>query len=350
LSQMMKAGILNGPGNISCQLIPVPKIGPKEALVSVKAVGVCGSDIPRFLKGSPCEDFKILGHECAGQIVETGEKVTAVKSGDRVVIMPVMSCGKCDFCRSGEYSLCQNFLRMGTRMNGCFTEYVKVFPENLLKLPPTVDYDSASILEPSAIALHSVKRAGISAGDVVCVFGCGPIGLLIMQWTRLLGARRIFAIDIFQEKLDLARKIGITDRIKANDKNPVQEILRSTKHRGVDLVFEAVGSGKTLEQSIKVARKLGKIVIVGLVNADVNLSSETVCSIVRGELSIYGSYDADIKPLPLNSWETSLHFLEAKRLNLTSLITHRYKIDDIAKVFDEMVTKKEKFGKVIFTF
>ncbi len=123
-----------------------------------------------------------------------------------------------------------------------------------------------------------------------------------------------------------------------------------TKHRGVDLVFEAVGSGKTIEQSIKVARKLSKIVIVGLVNSDVNLSLETVCSIVRKELAIYGSYDADIKPLPLNNWETSLRFLETKRLDFTSLIAHRYKIDDIDKVFREMADNKEKFGKVIFVF
>ncbi|MCK4420136.1 zinc-binding dehydrogenase, partial [Candidatus Aerophobetes bacterium] len=294
--------------------------------------------------------IRILGHECAGQVAVVGKTVTSVKVGDRVVIMPVMPCDKCDFCRSGEYSLCENFLRMGTRINGCFAEHVRVFPENLLKLPVGVDHETACILEPSAVALHSVKRAGISAGDVVCVFGCGSIGLLIMQWARLLGARRIFAVDIFKEKLDLARKIGIIDRIKANDRNPVEEILELTKYRGADLVFEAVGSGKTIEQSIEVVRKLGKIVIVGLVNSDVNLSSETVCSIVRKELTIYGSYDADIKPLPLNSWETSLHFLETKRLNLASIITHRYKIDVIDKVFHEIANNKEEFGKVIFVF
>ncbi len=177
---MMKAGILSGPGNISCQLIPVPKVGTREVLVAIKAVGICSSAIPRFLKGSPSTEFRILGHECTGQVVELGEEVTSVKVGDRVAIMPVVPCGKCDFCRSGEYSLCENFIRIGTRINGCFAEYVNISPDNLLRLPSSVDYETACVLEPSAIALHSVKRAGISPGDRVCVFGCGSIGLLIM--------------------------------------------------------------------------------------------------------------------------------------------------------------------------
>lgn len=195
-----------------------------------------------------------------------------------------------------------------------------------------------------------MKRAGISAGVVVCVFGCGSIGLLIIQWARILGATRIFAVDISQEKLNLAKKMGIIDQIRARGNSPVEKILKLTQYRGADLVFEAAGSGKTLEQSIKVTRRLGKIVIVGLVNSDVNLSSETVYSIVRKELSIYGSYDADIRPVPLNSWETSLRFLETKCLDFTSLITHRYKIDVIDKVFRDMADNKEKFGKVISVF
>ncbi len=177
MAQMMKAGVLHRAGEISCELIPVPKTGSKEVLVAIKVVGICGSDVPRFLRGTSPYGFKILGHECAGEVVRIGSEITAVKPGKRVAIMPVIPCRHCDFCQSGEYSLCDNFVRLGTRVDGCFAEYVKVGPENLLKLPPTVDYDSASLLEPSSVALHTIKRAGIAPGDVVAVLGCGPIGL-----------------------------------------------------------------------------------------------------------------------------------------------------------------------------
>jgi len=350
LSRMMKAGILHKAGNIRCELIPVPEINSGEVLVAIKAVGICGSDILRFLRGVSPYNFRVLGHECAGEVIEVGRNVTSVKVKDRVAIMPVISCGRCDFCRSGEYSLCDNFIRMGTRIDGCFAEYIKVCPENLLKLPANVDYESASILEPSAIALHSIKRAGILPGDVVVVLGCGPIGLLIAQWVKILGARRVFAIDIAEEKLEIARKMGISDCINARAEDPVESVMRETKSRGVDLVFDSAGSKITFEQSMRMARKLGKVVIVGLVEEDVTLPRETVLAILRHELTIYGVYDTDTKPIPLNSWRTSLYFIEADRLDVKSLITHRFKIEDIATVFKKIAGQREKFNKVIFVF
>jgi len=350
LGGMMKAGILYKAGDIRCELIPIPEIDSREVLIATKTVGICGSDIPRFLRGVSPYNFRILGHECAGEVIKVGKKVTSVEVGDRVAIMPVISCGKCDFCRSGEYSLCDNFVRIGTRTDGCFAEYVKVFPENLLKLPDTIDYESASLLEPSAIALHSIKRAGILPGDTVAVFGCGPIGLLITQWVKILGARQVFAVDIAEEKLEIARKIGITDCINARKDDPVKEIMKRTTERGVDLVFDSAGSKITFEQSMRVARKLGKVVLVGLVEEDIILPRQTALAILRHELTIYGVYDTDTKPLPLNSWQTSLHFIKTCRLDVKALITHRFKIDDIAVVFRKIARQREKFNKVIFLF
>jgi len=239
---------------------------------------------------------------------------------------------------------------MGTRIDGCFAEYVKVSPENLLKLPDNVDYESASILEPSAIALHSIKRAGILPGDVVAVLGCGPIGLLIAQWVKILGARRVFAIDIAEEKLEIARRMGMTDCINARAEDAVKSVMEETRSRGVDLVFDSAGSRITFEQSMRITRKLGKVVLIGLVEEDVTLPRETVLTILRHELTIYGVYDADTKPIPLNSWQTSLHFIEAHRLDVKSLITHCFKIEDITIVFKKIAGQREEFNKVIFVF
>ena len=122
MARMMKAGVLHRAGEISCELIPVPEIGSKEVLVAIKIAGICGSDVSRFLRGTSPYGFKILGHECTGKVVRVGSKVTAVKLGERVAIMPVIPCRHCDFCQAGEYSLCDNFIRLGTRVDGCFAE------------------------------------------------------------------------------------------------------------------------------------------------------------------------------------------------------------------------------------
>ena len=350
MARMMKAGILHRAGEISCEVIAVPETGSNEVLVAIKIAGICGSDISRFLRGTTPYDFKILGHECAGEVVKVGSEVTGVKPGERVAIMPVIPCRHCDFCQSGEYSLCDNFIRLGTRVDGCFVEYVKVGPENLLKLPPTVDYESASLLEPSSVALHTVKRPGIAPGDVVAVLGCGPIGNLIAQWAKILGVRRVFAVDIAQAKLEIARKTGIADCINAKHEDPVKVVMRETQGKGADLVLEAAGSETTLEQSIRMTRKLGKVGLLGLVEKDVTLPQKTITDIIRRELTIYGVYDADTKPVPLNSWEASLHFVENGRLNVKSLITHRFKIDEIKSVFEKMSRKREDFNKVLFVF
>jgi L-iditol 2-dehydrogenase len=348
--QMMKAGVLHRAGKISCELIPVPETESKEVLVAIKVVGICGSDVPRFLRGTSPYGFKILGHECAGEVVRVGSEVTGVKPGERVAIMPVIPCRQCDFCQSGEYSLCDNFIRLGTRIDGCFAEYVKVAPENLLKLPPTVDYELASLLEPSSVALHTVKRPGIRPGDVVAVLGCGPIGLLIAQWAKILGARRVFAVDIAPVKLKIARKAGITDCINAKAKDPVEVVMRATQGRGADLVFEAAGTETTLEQSISMTGKLGRVGLIGLVEQNVTLPQKTITDILRRELTIYGVYDTDTKPVPSNSWEVSLHFMETGQLDVKSLITHRFKIDEIKSVFEKMSRKREDFNKVLFVF
>ncbi len=350
MTRMMRAGILHGAGEISCELIPVPKTGSKEVLVAIRIGGICGSDVSRFLRGTSPYGFKILGHECAGEVVTVGSEVAGVKPGERVAIMPVIPCRHCDFCQSGEYSLCDNFIRLGTRVDGCFAEYVKVGPENLLKLPPTVDYESASLLEPSSVALHTVKRPGIAPGDVVAVLGCGPIGLLIAQWAKILGAKRVFGVDIAQVKLEIARKTGITDCINAKDEDPVEVVMRETQGKGADLVLEAAGSESTLEQSIRMTRKLGKVGLLGLVEKDVTLPQKTITDIMRRELTIYGVYDADTKPVPFNSWEVSLHFMETGRLDVKSLITHRFKIDEIKSVFEKVSRKREDFNKVLFVF
>ena len=346
----MKAGVLHGPNDIRCESIPRPKISDEEVLVAIKAAGICGSDILRYEKGISPYNFKILGHECAGEVVEVGSRVKDVKRGDKVAIMPVVPCGRCPLCKVGKYSLCDNFIRMGTRVDGLFVEFAKVSPKNLLKLPDNIDFESASLLEPAAIALHTIKRGKLFPGDLVVIMGCGPIGCLCAQFAYLLGARKVYVVDIAEEKLKIAKNVGISLCINARKEDPVKRILEENKE-GADLVIESAGSLKTLEQSIKITRKRGRISLLGLMREDVVISRETYYTILNHELNLYGVYDTDLEPLPpFNSWYTALHFLVEGKLKVKPLISHRFKIDKISEVFRSISQNKDKFNKVIFLF
>ncbi len=346
----MKAGILYGPGNIRCESIPCPRISENEVLVAVKAVGICGSDIPRYEKGTSPYNFKILGHECAGEVVEVGCCVREVKKGDRVAVMPVLPCGECSLCRVGKYPLCNNFIRMGTRVDGCFAEFIKIPPQNLLKLPENVDFESAAILEPAAIALHTIKRGKINPGDLVVVMGCGPIGNLCAQFALLLGARRVYVVDIAEEKLQIARKVGLTFLINAKKEDPVQKVWRENQE-GADLVIESAGTLKTLEQCILTARKRGRVALLGLIKQDVLIPERAYYLILHHELNLYGVYDTDFEPFPpYHSWKTALHFIAQGKIKVKPLISHRFKIDRIGEVFRDMSLNRDKYNKVLFVF
>ena len=346
----MKAGILYGPKDIRCESIPSPEISKEEVLVAVKSAGICGSDISRYERGVSPHNFKILGHECTGEVVKVGSNVVGMKKGDRVAVIPVRPCYKCPLCKVGKYSLCNNFIRMGTRVDGCFAEFIKVLPQNLLKLPDNIDYESASLLEPAAVALHAIKRGRVNPGDLVIIMGCGPIGCLCAQFANILGAREVYVVDIIQEKLRIAQKVGRFRCINAKKEDPIKTVLEDNEE-GADLIIESAGSLTTLEQSIYLTRKRGRISLLGLINEDVIIPKRAYYTILRHELNLYGIYDTDWEPFPpFNSWKAALHFVAEGKIKVKPLISHRFRIEQIDEVFRSISSHKDGFSKVIFLF
>ena len=350
MKEKMRAGILHKPGLITCELISKPEAGEGEVLVAVKKAGICGSDIPRFLKGVPRYNFKILGHEFVGEVVEVGRGVNSVEVGERVAVNPDLPCGKCPMCRVGEYALCEHFTRMGTRTDGGFAEYIRVPAGNLLKLPTSVDYETGAMLEPAATALHTVKRGGVFPGDIAVVMGCGCIGCLIAQELNILGARQVYVIDIVEAKLKIAAQVGLRNLINVKQVDPVEKILKETGGRGADVVFESAGSVKTVNQSIKLARRLGRIALLGLINEEVTLSADAYSDIIRHELNLRGVFGNDYKPFPSSGWETALDYLATGKLKVKPLITHHYPIEEIDQAFQEMSRYRDRFNKVLIEF
>jgi len=289
----------------------------------------------------------ILGHELSGEIVEKGEEVTNVQIGNRVTVIPLIPCRVCPLCELGEYPQCDNYDYLGSRRDGGFAEYVVVPSVNVVQLPKEIDYESAALTEPAAVALHAVRRTGIDAGDKVAILGAGPVGLLLAQWSHIMGAGRVFLTDILKEKLALAGQLGFEDCINASEEDPVERVKEETEGLGADISFEAAGSAQTLEMSLRTTRKLGKVVWVGNVGTDVTIPKATLSLVLRNQLTIYGSWNSNFSALPKNEWQTTLQFMHRGLLKASPLISHRFPLSQAKEAFEMMFENREFFNKVL---
>jgi threonine dehydrogenase-like Zn-dependent dehydrogenase len=288
----MKALVLKAYKQFACEDVPTPKAGPSEVLVAVKACGICGSDV-HGMDGSTGRRRPpiIMGHEAAGVISSIGSDVTGWVAGDRVTFDSTIYCGHCEFCRRGLINLCDNRRVLGVscedyRQNGAFAEFVAVPQHILYRLPDGLAFEHAALVEPFAIALHAIRRAPPTLNDTVVVVGVGMIGLALVQALSQAGCGRLVAVDIADEKLDLAAKCGATTTINSASEDVPAAILRLTQGLGADLAFEAVGVSATVDLTLRCLRKGGAATLVGNVTPKIEFPLQ---STVTRELTIYGS-------------------------------------------------------------
>jgi len=341
----MKAVVVHGPGDIRYVDMPLPRPGPGEALVKMRAAGICSSDLPRALGDVAYFYPIVLGHEMAGQVVELGKEVKGVRIGDRCAVAPLLPCWHCEWCQRGRYSLCDDYSYLGSRTQGAYAEYVTAPVKNLVSLPPQVDYEAGAMLEPTAVILHGLGRAGVMPGDHVAVVGAGPLGLLAIQLARIMGARQVFAIDLVAEKLEIAESLGAQVCL---GEGAAATIYEFTLGRGVDLVVETAGTAKAQESCLDLARKGGRVLYLGLPEREVNISRAAMQRLVREELTIYGAWNSYSAPFPGYEWHASLTYMARGQLQTKSLITHRFPLQQAKEAFIMMKEEKEFFNKVVF--
>ncbi len=288
----MKALVLKEYNRLVLEDVPEPQAGPGEVLVAVRACGICGSDV-HGMDGSTGRRRPpiIMGHEAAGVICRTGNGVTDWKPGDRVTFDSTVYCGQCAFCRAGRINLCDHRRVLGVscedyRQHGAFAELVAVPQRVLYRLPEGLSFEHAAMVEPVSIAFHAVGRAPLALGDTAVVVGAGMIGLFVIQALRLAGCAKIVAVDLAQEKLDLARKLGATDAIQAGASDALAEVLTRTGGLGANAVFEAVGLSQSVDLAVRAARKGGSVTLVGNLSPKVELPLQAA---VTRELSLLGS-------------------------------------------------------------
>jgi threonine dehydrogenase-like Zn-dependent dehydrogenase len=340
----MKALVLKEYKQFACEDVATPKAGPAEVLVSVKACGICGSDV-HGMDGSTGRRRPpiIMGHEAAGVISSIGSDVTGWAAGDRVTFDSTIYCGHCAFCRRGLINLCDNRRVLGVscedyRQNGAFADFVAVPQHILYRLPDGLSFEHAALIEPFAIALHAVRRAPPALNDTVVVVGVGMIGLALVQALSQTGCGRLIAVDIADEKLALAAKCGATTTINSATEDAHATILRLTQGLGADLAFEAVGVSATVDLTLRCLRKGGAATLVGNVTPKIEFPLQTA---VTRELTIYGSCASQ------GEYPACLDMLARGALRAAPLISATAPLAEGAAWFDRLYRKEAGLLKVV---
>lgn len=338
----MRAAILYTPGDIRLEEVAKPVPGPGEVLLRVAAVGVCGSDLPRMLIKGAHKMPIICGHEFSGHIEEMGAGVEGFAPGDLCTVPPMLPCGVCDQCATGDFSRCRDYDYFGSRRDGAYAEWVVVPVGNLLKAPAGTDPRAAAMVDPASIALHAIwKAGGVRMGARGAVIGCGPIGLFAIQWMLLMGAREVVAIDVSEAKLDQAREAGATHCFLAGAEVP-KDLL-------CDVIVEAAGHPSSINAAAQLAAPGGHVVFIGIPVGDVALQNKTFQHFLRQEVSLHGSWNSFGAPYPGPQWTVTLDKLASGALKWEFMISHELGLEALPAIFDRLKSEKGMFfSKIMF--
>ncbi len=341
----MKAIVYEGPGKLAVKNVSQPKVGPKDVLVKVKAAGICGSDL-ELVRGNRVDVTppRILGHEVAGEIAEVGSQATKFLLGERVVVEPIISCGECRNCQVGRYNICNSLKFMGVHVDGAFAEYL-VAPENrVYRIPDNLSFEAAAVLEPTAVGVHVVERAQVAVGDAIVVIGAGPIGLQIAQVAKARGAGCVIVTDVFDHRLELAKKLAADHVINDARGSVAQVVNEVTGGDGADVVIEVVGKSSTILRTIDLVRAGGRIHIAGLsVERFITEPPTFWMKALLKEVTVETS-----RSYAAGNWTKAIKLASKGLVNCEALVSHVFPLEDAAKAFEVADRKLENAVKVLF--
>jgi threonine dehydrogenase-like Zn-dependent dehydrogenase len=262
-------------------------------------------------------------------------------------VYPLLPCGECLPCQTGDYAQCLDYDYFGSRRDGGFAEYLYVPKDNLVPIPPHVDLLHAALTEPCAVALHGVNRLDIRPGDTAAVIGFGPIGNMVAQWLCIRGCQRIFVMDIDERKLELAGKMGFVP-VDSRKQDPVAFVYEHTDGQGADRVVEACGFPQTFLQAVQSAARFGEVLFLGNIHGQFVIGEKDFSAILRKELTILGTWNSRIVPHGHNDWTTSLENMDRK-LEVAPLITHTLDLQEGRRVFEKIAEGSfGSFARIVF--
>ena len=344
----MEAVVLHGISELKYEQVPVPELRSGTVRVQLGFCGVCGSDIPRSFSKGTYSFPTICGHEFAGTVSAVAGDVSDYAVGDRVTVFPLLWNDDHPACEEGEYAQSDAYDYLGSRSDGGFAEYVIAPVRNLIKLPDSVSMEEAAMTEPAAVALHAARRARIRLGDTVAIFGLGPIGLMLAQWLKSMGASRIFLFDLLEGKLELARQLGFTDVYNSREHDSTEVIEAATGGRGAHVTFEAAGVPPTMLAALRSVRRAGRMVMLGNPSADVTLPAALISQLMRREVELLGTWNSGFSVYgDDDDWRTTLEAVASGALELKPLITHKVPLSGGIAALEMMRDQSEFFTKVL---
>ena len=333
-----RAVYMNGKLRFEYGELEMPKADPGRVVVRIEYVGICGSDV-HFYQSGMIVGKQILGHECAGVVVEVGAGVTELSVGDRVALEPGEPCGSCEYCKQGRYNLCPQVKFISSNpYQGAMRDYMS-YPAHLaFKLPDNVSTLEGALVEPLAVGLHAARQGGVRLGDTVVILGAGCIGLTTLLACRAMGASRIIVTDIFEKRLETAKRLGADEVVNSSETDSTAEVLRLTGGSGGEVVFETAGSQVTAAQTGQVVKRGGTIVLVG------NIMGETPFdfhSISTREITIKSVFRyRNIYPLAIRG-------IADGQIDVKSIVSHVFSFGRVPEAFAKAAGDKLDVVKAV---
>lgn len=339
-----KAVFMTGINSMETRTVDIPEIKENEVLVKIEYVGICGSD-SHYLESGAIGDFVvegdfILGHECAGEVVKLGSKVTDLEVGDKVALEPGITCGECEFCKTGKYNLCPDVEFLATPpYHGCLVNYL-AFPANMcFKLPSNITSKEGALVEPLAVGMHAAEQGKVTLGDSVIILGAGCIGLVTLLACKAYGATDITVVDVMQKRLDFATALGASRVINASEEDPVKVMDKITNGRGLDFVIETAGSKVTIKQTSYLVKSGGTIVLVGMAPEDI--VDYNFAKIMAKEATITSVFRYR------NIYKKAIDAISKGIIDVSGIVTHEFDFEDTAKAFEYVSKNKNDVVKAV---
>lgn len=328
------------PKKIEFRQVETPTPQKGQVLVRIRRIGICGSDIHVYHGKHPFTRYPITqGHEVSGEIAALGEGVTGLRLGQKVTIEPQVVCGACHPCRHGKYNLCENLKVMGFQTTGTASEYFAVDQQKITPLPDEMSYDQGAMIEPLAVAVHAVRRFGDIQGQRVAVLGAGPIGNLVAQTAKGMGAHSVMITDLSQLRLDLAQKCGVDYCVNTKERDFGQALVDCFGPDKADVIYDCAGNDLTMDQAIQNARKGSAIILVAVFAARAHV-----------DLAVLNDHELDLNTTMMYrhpDYLTAIQLVNDKKVLLDPLMSRHFPFKEYQAAYEYIDSHREDTMKVL---
>ncbi|WP_322183219.1 zinc-dependent alcohol dehydrogenase [Neglectibacter caecimuris] len=332
--------VMTAPGKVEFREVPIPQLKAGEVLVKIMEIGICGSDIHVYHGKHPFTSYPVTqGHEVSGLIEKLGEGVTGLTIGQKVTIQPQVVCGQCYPCRHGKYNLCESLKVMGFQTTGVASHYFAVDAKKVTPLPETMSLEEGAMIEPLAVAVHAVRRMGDMTGKDVCVLGAGPIGILVAQAAKGMGAARVMITDISEVRLQKAAECGIDFCINTKETNFGEALLQSFGPDKADVIYDCAGNDITMGQAIQYARKGSTIILVAV-----------FAGMAKVDLAVLNDHELDLNTSMMyrsEDYEKAIELADSGKVQLKPLISQRFPFQKYLEAYKYIDENRETTMKVL---